>query len=120
MTRATQASLPMGAIRSLAGYNGADGMHFNTRTVVQPCQELCEMTALGRFALPMLSKLAEEEDACKHPTALGVLSWFCDLASAFIQDMAAMLCLHPEREDSTIVQQLPFLQSAEFQVSKCY
>ena len=115
--------LPMQAIRNLAGFSGADGMYFNTRTQVMPSVELCKQTAIGKFAFDQLFELEEEGLGSKHPTACGVLRWFTDLSIVFLQDMAAMMVLHPEREEAAI-NCLPVLQTEDFKVSfpnlKCH
>jgi Centromere DNA-binding protein complex CBF3 subunit, domain 2 len=108
--------LPMGAIRSLAGFTAADGMYFNTRTQVMPTAQLCKMTALGKFAFPMLAQLEQDEENHKHPTAMACLRWFCKLSMIYLQDMTAMFCLFPERKDCALYENSPVLQTPEFEV----
>jgi Centromere DNA-binding protein complex CBF3 subunit, domain 2 len=109
--------LPMNAIRNLAGFNSANGLHFNTRTVVMPSKELCKTTPLGSFAYDMLNQLAEH-DVSKHQTAYEALRFFCDLSVILLQDAAAIMLLHPERAGHPLFH-LDCFNSTEFDVSNC-
>jgi Centromere DNA-binding protein complex CBF3 subunit, domain 2 len=107
--------LPMNAMRNLAGYNSSNGLYYNTRTVVMPSQELCEMTPLGSFAYAALNELVATDLEGKHQTAYETLRFFCDLSVIFLQDAAAMMVLHPERSSHSVYDMMCFT-SSEFQV----
>ena len=59
--KAYSSKLPMAAIRRLAGFDAADGMHFNTRTQVLPPIELVQMTQLGNLSTLMLRQLVYQQ-----------------------------------------------------------
>ena len=105
--------LPMAAIRSLAGFDAANGMHFNTRTQVMPPDDLIEMTFLGNLSTKMLETMTSEE-ASEHPTAHGVLCWMKDLALIMIQDLAAMRVLCPNRDMLALEREFLFMRTPQF------
>ena len=105
--------LPMAAIRSLAGFDAANGMHFNTRTQVMPPDDLIEMTFLGNLSMKMLETMTSEE-ASEHPTAHGVLCWMKDLALIMIQDLAAMSVLCPNRDMLALEREFLFMRTPQF------
>jgi Centromere DNA-binding protein complex CBF3 subunit, domain 2 len=47
MDKSYSSKLPMGPIRKLAGYSGNSKMYFNTRTTVEPCDDLLALTPIG-------------------------------------------------------------------------
>jgi Centromere DNA-binding protein complex CBF3 subunit, domain 2 len=108
--------LPMKAIRSLAGYNSATGMYFNTRTTVKPPMELLRLTPLG-FAFDMYNEVLVADTEGIKRTALECLRFFCDMATVLVQDSAAMQVLHPEREDHPIFNALPLFSTDLFKAS---
>ena len=107
--------LPMEAMRCLAGFGGYKKSYFNTRTCIKPSIELQKMTAIGKWCFDMRDQVEGKEDEIK-PTALACLNWFCMLVEVFLQDVAAMFALHPEREDCALTRQMPLLQTPEFKV----
>jgi hypothetical protein len=49
------------------------------------------------------------------PTTIYVLHFFQQLNRVFVQDCAAMLALHPERQDHPMFREISMCSSAEFQ-----
>jgi Centromere DNA-binding protein complex CBF3 subunit, domain 2 len=116
--KAYSSKLPMTAIRQLAGFEEASGMHFNTRTQVFPSDELQQMTKLGILSHQMAAQFSGEE-ASKHPTAWGVINWMKDLSVIFLQDVAAMIVQFPEdREMAALEREFTVLRSQEFKVQQ--
>ena len=113
--------LPMGPMRKLAGYHGSTPMYYNTRTVVEPSQELLRSTPIGRFCYNVCSFVGEKALASKkvgeHLTALNFLKFLCEINKVFLQDAAAMIIADPEREKHRLYRDLEVLSLPEFQVS---
>jgi hypothetical protein len=53
----------------------------------------------------------------KHMTAISFLRFFIELNKIFLQDAAAMIALHPEREKHAFFQKMPCFLSDQFKVS---
>jgi Centromere DNA-binding protein complex CBF3 subunit, domain 2/Transcriptional activator of glycolytic enzymes len=104
--------LPMAAMKSLAGFTTANGMYYNPCTVVMPSLELLKMTAIGSWSFDMLDALENEEE--EKPTAIACLNWFNQLCVVFLQDLAAMFHLYPDRKDSALFRWTPVLSTPEF------
>jgi hypothetical protein len=105
----------MEAMRCLAGFGRYRKMYFNTRTVVKPPMQLMKMTVIGKWCFDMCDKIESKEDKIK-PTVLACLNWLCVLTVVFLQDMAAMFALYPEREFCALTRLMPYLQTDKFQV----
>ena len=58
--------------------------------------------------------MLEESNSSKDQTAWHVLNFFKDLNKNFLQDAAAMVALHEERENHEIFQQLPVFKMQEW------
>lgn len=111
--------LPMKAIRRLGGFATGNGIHFNKRTVVIPCQELQEQTPIGRWVFHGLAQvLAANAQNAKCYTAQHFLEFMVELNIIFLQDMAVMCNEHPDRlEGHPIITHVPCLASTAFAVS---
>ena len=89
--------LPMKAIRGMAGFEGAGGMHYNPRTAVPVPDEL------SRAVFPWVQDCHDHLAACElasstlKPTAHQFLKHMGLMAEVLIQDVAAMKLKHPER-----------------------
>jgi len=93
--------LPFGPIRKLAGDSSTNEFYFNTRTTIDPDQALLEATPIGEWVHDALAAVEEASFASSgsdHRTALQVLRFFVQLNKIFLQDAAAMIVLHPERD----------------------
>jgi hypothetical protein len=77
-----------------------------------PPDELLRMTPIGSWSFSMLEQLENEE--VHKPTAIACLKWFNELSCVFLQDVAAMIYYHPEREQSALFRSMPRLQTPEF------
>jgi Centromere DNA-binding protein complex CBF3 subunit, domain 2 len=106
--------LPMTAMRSLAGYTSASGMYYNPRTAVMPPMELLvRETSIGKWSFAMLEQL--EDDPVDKPTATACLNWLNEICVVFLQDLAAMSYLFPERlENSALTKWMSILSSRAF------
>ena len=89
--------LPMRAIRTMAGFESAEGMYHNICTAVEPPQEALEMI------FPWLEQKMEEvdtkceEDGVDRWTAIMFLRLMKRCRRVVLQDAAAIWVLHPER-----------------------
>jgi Centromere DNA-binding protein complex CBF3 subunit, domain 2 len=110
------AKLPMGPIRKLAGFFGKAKIYFNTRTVVDPPSELLLMTPIGQWVYGAYEGVTEAANPGKNMTAISLLRFFVDINRIFLQDAAAMMVLHPEREDHALFKEMPCFLCDEFQV----
>jgi Centromere DNA-binding protein complex CBF3 subunit, domain 2 len=108
--------LPMGPIRKLAGFHSGNRCYFNTRTQVIPDEELLRLTPIGEWCYDALEELLETDVNGTNLTAMHVLRWFCDMNEIFLQDAAAILHLHPEREEHVIFHVLPVFQTPQWMV----
>jgi hypothetical protein len=109
--------LPMGPIRKLAGYFGKTKIYFNTRTDVEPPNELLLQTPIGQWVYGAFEGVTEAADPGKKMTAISMLRFFIQLNKIFLQDAAAMIVLHPEREEHALFKKMPCFLSSEFKVS---
>ena len=114
--KAYSSKLPMTAIRRLAGFDAADGMHFNTRTTIEPPEDLIKMTSLGFLSTNMIEQFTDEE-ASAHPTAWGVLNWFRELSTILIQDLAALQVQDPDHSLGSLEHEFLFIRTDQFGVS---
>lgn len=97
-------------------FTAANEMHFNAWTQVFPAPELPQSTWLGRFTLEMLVQLTPAE-CSDHPTVCDVLLWIADLATVFMQNLAAVKVLHPEHSVAGLEREPLVLRRAKFNVS---
>jgi hypothetical protein len=110
------AKLPMGPIRKLAGFVGKAKIYFNTRTDVVPPNEVLLLTPIGKWVYTMYEAVTETATPGKHMTAISLLRFFMDLNKIFLQDAAAMMVLHPEREEHALFNEMPCFLCDEFKV----
>ncbi|MGL5936676.1 MAG: hypothetical protein ACRCZI_13765, partial [Cetobacterium sp.] len=111
------AKLPMGPIRKLAGFVGKAKVYFNTRTDVEPPEDLLLQTPIGKWVYEAYAGVSECAEAGKKMTAISFLRFFIELNKIFLQDAAAMVALHPERQDHALFQKMPCFLTEEFKVS---
>jgi hypothetical protein len=111
--------LPLGAIRKLAGFVSANKLYFNTRTTVEPPDELLRKTPIGVWAIDAQQNLLEARGTSdsKCQTALHFLKFMAMLNRVFIQDSAAMMVLHSEREIHPVFESFECFRTPEFMVS---
>jgi hypothetical protein len=92
--------LPLGPIGKLAGYNSDNKLYYNTRTIVMSDEALLRMTPIGKWCYDAYAAVPEEDPEGEHQNALQqVLRIFCELNTAFVQDMSAMIALHQDRQN---------------------
>lgn len=113
------AKLPMGPIRKLAGYFGKAKVYFNTRTAVDPPNELLLQTPIGQWVYGAYEGVTLAAEPGKNMTAISFLRFFIELNKIFLQDAAAMVALHDDRNEHAMFQKMPCFQSNEFKVSLC-
>lgn len=65
--------LPMGPMRKLAGYNSDTKIYFNTRTTVEPPNDLLHKTPIGKWVYESLYELENTEGGLEHTTAIAAL-----------------------------------------------
>jgi hypothetical protein len=111
------AKLPMAAMRKMAGYPGKMKCYFNTRTSVDPPEDLLTQTPIGKWVYQAYDAVTEAAGPGKHMTAISFLRFFIELNKIFLQDAAAMIALHPEREKHALFQKMPCFLSEQFKVS---
>jgi len=110
--------LPMAPIRKLAGYYGASKMYFNTRTTIEPPDELLFKTPLGGSWIYKTREAffaSEHADPSQHTTAAAVLNFFVELNRIFLQDAAAMITVEPERQQHPMYR-LPVFDEPEWEI----
>jgi hypothetical protein len=116
-TTYSSSKLPLKPFRAMAGYT-RKSFYYNARTAVELPDELLEATPTGRWLHAALKGVEEERvlesNSSKHQTAWHVLNFFKDLNKYFLQDAAAMVALHEERENHEIFQQLPVFKMQEW------
>jgi hypothetical protein len=105
--------IPLGPIRKLAGYLLAKVMFFNTRTTVEPSDQLLRLTPFG-WAYDAFDSIVGNVGS--NHTAFQVLKFFKELNRILVQDAAATLILHPERGTHAFFQ-MPFFKTVDFRVS---
>ena len=57
------------------------------------------------------------DDSCTNWTALMFLRTMWEFSRIFLQDAAAMLVAHPDREEHIVYSNIPVLRTPEFKVS---
>ena len=91
--------LPIGFLRSMAGFHKEPGYHFNARTDVIPPSEL--VNEVFPFVDPAFEKVKAAMDEAKEKRKLGTayrfLKFVRSLRVVFLQDVAAMMALHGKR-----------------------
>lgn len=112
------AKLPMGPIRKLAGFSGKTKIYFNTRTVVEPPNELLLKTPIGSWVYAAHEGVTEASYSGECMTAISTLRFFIQLNKIFLQDAAAMQVLFPERTDHALFNEMPCFQCDLFEVSE--
>ena len=113
------AKLPMEPIRKLAGFFGKTKIYFNTRTVVEPPDEVLLKTPIGKWVYRVYEGLTEACEPGKCMTAICFLRFFIEINRIFVQDAAAMIALFPERADHALFNEMTCFQCNEFKVSEC-
>ena len=109
--------LPMKAIRAIAGFILANGMHYNPRTRVTVSETLCRCTPFGFAwdAEEFVTQRMHEGEESKF-TAVQFLRCMQQLPVVLLQDAAAIISLYPDRREHPIFR-LECFQNDEFQVS---
>jgi hypothetical protein len=105
--------IPLGPIRKLAEYLLAKRMFFNTRTTVEPSDQLLRLTPFG-WVYDAFDSI--EGSVGSNHMAFQVLKFFKELNRILMQDVAATLILYPERGTHAFFQ-MPFLKTVNFRVS---
>ena len=116
--RSYSTKLPMAPIRKLAGYKGSCKFHFNPRTAVEPPEDLLLTTPIGKWCYRALDEVLEASTAGENQTAILTLRFFCDMNRVFLQDAAAMMVLHPERESHPLFHEIALFSSESFKVRR--
>ena len=101
--------LPMGPIRKLAGYHSNSRCYFNTRATIMPSENLLRLCPIGKWSYNALDALLDYDTEGTKQTAVHALKFFNELNVIFLQDAAAMMILHPERETHQLFGCMPFL-----------
>jgi Centromere DNA-binding protein complex CBF3 subunit, domain 2 len=112
------AKLPMQPIRKLAGFAGKTKCYFNTRTVVDPPNDLLLQTPIGKWVYAAYEDVTKAAQPGKHTTAIAFLRFLIELNKIFLQDAAAMIALHEDRQSHALFQKMPCFLSEEFRVSE--
>jgi Centromere DNA-binding protein complex CBF3 subunit, domain 2 len=100
------AKLPLGPMQKLAGFSDSNKMYYNPRVTCTVDDELLHSTPIGKWCYDALSGVLELSNDGDNQTAIHTLKFFCKLNEIFIQDAAAMLLLHPERENHVIFREI--------------
>ncbi|KAG7347926.1 centromere DNA-binding like protein [Nitzschia inconspicua] len=108
--------LPIGSIRKLAGYISKSNIYYNTRTTVNPNDELLKSTPIGSFVYTALDGVLEQAQNHRggYDTAIHFLRCLAELNKVFLQDAAALLCVKEERSNHFMFQNLAVLESQAF------
>jgi Centromere DNA-binding protein complex CBF3 subunit, domain 2 len=109
--------LPMGPMRKLAGFHSNNPMYYNTRVDVKTPEVLERNTPIGKWVYDVYDAACADPKSSDHPTCMYVLKFFIELNRVFLQDTAAMLVLHPERQHHPLFRELPLFASDEYIVS---
>lgn len=107
--------LPMRPIKRMAGFEEGK-FYMLTRGQVEPSPELRRMTPMGCWCYNSLQDLTESSEPGQHKTAIKFLSFLCYLNDVWLQDAAAMMVLHPDREAHPMFQDLTVFGTVEFEV----
>ena len=110
------AKLPLGPMRKLAGYHSSNKMYYNPRTTCMPSEDLSRATPIGAWCYTALSDVLDASTDGDNQTAIHTLRFFCELNKIFLQDCAAMMVLHPERQDHPVFRELSVFSTDKFQV----
>ena len=115
--------LPISTMRTAAGHVAANGMFFVPRSQVMPDEELRKSvfpfvyTALPRI-LQKRQSSTRQTTTTNYATAMSFLHMLDHLAMVVLQDAAATMVLHPERQYYDGFLQFPHIfQSDKFLVS---
>lgn len=106
--------LPIKPVRTIAGYSGDTAFYFNTRTRVDPSDQLLRMTPMGEWVYDAYDGVIAADSEGKKQTALHVLSFFKELNKVFLQDAAVMQLLDEDRATHPLFTNLPVFASVEF------
>jgi hypothetical protein len=83
-----------------------------------PDEALLRMTPIGKWCYDASAAILEEDPEGEHQTALQqVLRIVCELNTAFVQDMAAMIALHQDRQNHHLYEHMEMFESAEWKAS---
>ncbi|KAG7365502.1 glycolytic enzyme transcriptional activator [Nitzschia inconspicua] len=108
--------LPIGSIRKLAGYISKKSIYMNTRTTINPNDELLKSTPVGSFVYTALDGVSEQARirGGGYETAINFLRSLAELNKVFLQDAAALLCVDEERSNHFMYRNLAVLESRAF------
>lgn len=111
--------LPMKAIRAIAGFTLANGMHYNIRTTLAVGEELARSTPFGFAwdAEEFISKRMLEGE--EKFTAVQFLRCMKEMSIILVQDAAATISQYPERREHPIFR-LDCFQRDDFRVSSFF
>ena len=112
------AKLPRGPMRTLAGFHSTNRLYYNPRTTVIPDDDLLRATPIGRWCYDALEAVLEASTEGDNQTAIHTLRFFCELNKIFLQDAAAMMILHPDREDHPLFHELAVFGTDAFKSFK--
>jgi hypothetical protein len=113
--------VPMKVLRGMAGFDEAGGMHYNPRTAVDVDNELRDAVfPWVRNSIIDLDKYESEMGVLK-PTARQFLNHMNLMQTVLIQDVAAMMLLHPDRctDDYPLFKNCSVWKTDLFLVSCC-
>lgn len=111
--------VPMKVLRGMAGFKGANGMHYNPRSDVKVPTQLSELIFPWlKDSIDHLNAFEQRTRTLK-PTARQFLKHMSVLSTVLIQDVAVIKLLHPERcvNDYRIFKDDPIWTSEAFEVS---
>lgn len=111
------AKLPMRILRAMAGFVEAGGMHYNPRVGVNVPD--CLTDAVFPWVKESKARLEafKKERKVERTTATQFLRHMELMAMVFIQDVAAIKLLHPDRCENCLLLDDPLFRSDEFKVS---
>ena len=112
--------LPLGILRSMAGFVDSNGMYYSPRTTVDPPE--CLQKAIFPWVDEQYMRVVKDgEDGSiageGHPTAQQFLQMMLGLRIVLLQDLAATEVLYPNRKAHFIFK-LPIFQSDEWAIFK--
>lgn len=116
--KAYSAKLPIGPMRSLAGFSSTNKIYFNTRTVIDPPEELLHATPIGTWAYNALDDLAEVSADGANQTAMHFLRFMQQINKIFLQDMAVIQLYHPERAGHPMYRDMEVFEMDEWEQFK--
>ena len=107
--------LPMKILRSMAGFNEVDGMHYNSRTVVEPPKGLLEQVfPFVDVSLAAIESSSQANPNRRHTTAHNFLRMLDCLRRVLLQDAAAMMVMYPERRSSMFFRRNKLFNTDQF------